>query len=144
MRDIDRQYEKNNNCELDNGVYNKFICDSLNSNKDNKDDNENEDTKDNKEDKENGEEEKEKKKRNKDKQHSSSSDAGSINNSFDQDEHNPFSTPTGSVFASSRLLDTLLSHNQNSIHSPFKDPHKINLPTPEPVLALGNNSLTAL
>ncbi len=25
VRDIDRQYEKNNNCELDNGVYNKFM-----------------------------------------------------------------------------------------------------------------------
>lgn len=28
IRDIDRQYEKNNNGELDNGVYNKFICES--------------------------------------------------------------------------------------------------------------------
>ena len=25
VRDIDRQYEKNNNCELDNGVYNKLV-----------------------------------------------------------------------------------------------------------------------
>ena len=25
VRDADRQYEQNNNCELDNGVYNKFI-----------------------------------------------------------------------------------------------------------------------
>ncbi len=24
-KDIDRQYEMNNNCELDNGVYNKFV-----------------------------------------------------------------------------------------------------------------------
>ena len=28
VKDLDRQYEKNNNCELDNGVYNKMICDS--------------------------------------------------------------------------------------------------------------------
>ena len=27
-RDPDRQYEKNNNCEVDNGVYNKFVCES--------------------------------------------------------------------------------------------------------------------
>jgi serine/threonine protein kinase len=26
VRDVDRQYEKNNNGELDNGVYNKFVC----------------------------------------------------------------------------------------------------------------------
>lgn len=25
VKDINRQYEMNNNCELDNGVYNKFI-----------------------------------------------------------------------------------------------------------------------
>lgn len=25
VRDIDRQYEFNNNCELDNGVYNRFV-----------------------------------------------------------------------------------------------------------------------
>lgn len=25
VKDIDRQYEMNNNCELDNGVYNKFV-----------------------------------------------------------------------------------------------------------------------
>ena len=25
VREVDRQYERNNNCELDNGVYNKFI-----------------------------------------------------------------------------------------------------------------------
>jgi hypothetical protein len=28
VRDVDRQYEKNNNCELDNGVYNKFAYDT--------------------------------------------------------------------------------------------------------------------
>ncbi len=28
VRDIDRQYEKNNNGDVDNGVYNKFVCDS--------------------------------------------------------------------------------------------------------------------
>ena len=28
LRDVDRQYEKNNNCEVDNGVYNKFAYDS--------------------------------------------------------------------------------------------------------------------
>ena len=28
VKDLDRQYEKNNNCELDNGVYNKLICES--------------------------------------------------------------------------------------------------------------------
>ncbi len=28
VRDIDRQYEKNNNCELDNGVYNKLMSES--------------------------------------------------------------------------------------------------------------------
>ena len=32
VRDADRQYEKNNNCDNDNGVYNKFVCDSSNSN----------------------------------------------------------------------------------------------------------------
>jgi serine/threonine protein kinase len=26
VRDVDRQYEKNNNGDLDNGVYNKFVC----------------------------------------------------------------------------------------------------------------------
>lgn len=26
--DYDRQYEKNNNCEVDNGVYNKLVCES--------------------------------------------------------------------------------------------------------------------
>jgi hypothetical protein len=31
VRDIDRQYEKNNNCELDNGVYNKLACASSRS-----------------------------------------------------------------------------------------------------------------
>jgi len=25
VKDIDRQFEINNNCELDNGVYNKFV-----------------------------------------------------------------------------------------------------------------------
>ena len=29
MRDIDRQYEINNNGELDNGVYNKFVNNSF-------------------------------------------------------------------------------------------------------------------
>ena len=28
VRDADRQYEQNNNCELDNGVYNKFYAES--------------------------------------------------------------------------------------------------------------------
>lgn len=28
VRDVDRQYEKNNNGDVDNGVYNKFVCDS--------------------------------------------------------------------------------------------------------------------
>eukprot|EP00826_Nyctotherus_ovalis_P065751 TRINITY_DN9673_c0_g1_i6.p1 TRINITY_DN9673_c0_g1~~TRINITY_DN9673_c0_g1_i6.p1 ORF type:complete len:221 (+),score=53.41 TRINITY_DN9673_c0_g1_i6:152-814(+) len=28
VRDVDRQYEKNNNGDIDNGVYNKFVCDS--------------------------------------------------------------------------------------------------------------------
>jgi hypothetical protein len=28
VRDVDRQYEKNNNCEVDNGVYNKFAYDT--------------------------------------------------------------------------------------------------------------------
>ena len=28
VRDVDRQYEKNNNCDVDNGVYNKFAYDS--------------------------------------------------------------------------------------------------------------------
>ena len=28
VREVDRQYEKNNNCEVDNGVYNKFAFDS--------------------------------------------------------------------------------------------------------------------
>ena len=32
VRDYDRQYEKNNNGELDNGVYNKFVCESKVSN----------------------------------------------------------------------------------------------------------------
>ena len=27
VRDVDRQYEKNNNCEVDNGIYNKFAYD---------------------------------------------------------------------------------------------------------------------
>ena len=30
-KDIDRQYEMNNNCELDNGVYNKFVRESSHS-----------------------------------------------------------------------------------------------------------------
>ena len=29
-RDQDRQYEMNNNCELDNGVYHKFVYSSNN------------------------------------------------------------------------------------------------------------------
>ena len=33
VRDIDRQYELNNNCELDNGVYNKFVYNSPNEEK---------------------------------------------------------------------------------------------------------------
>ena len=32
VRDIDRQYEKNNNGDVDNGVYNKFVCDSSEDN----------------------------------------------------------------------------------------------------------------
>jgi len=35
-RDQDRQYEINNNCELDNGVYHKFVYSSDDDNKDNK------------------------------------------------------------------------------------------------------------
>lgn len=35
VRDIDRQYEFNNNCELDNGVYNRFV----NEDEDNKEEN---------------------------------------------------------------------------------------------------------
>jgi len=35
VRDIDRQYEKNNNGDVDNGVYNKFVCDSSEDNKNN-------------------------------------------------------------------------------------------------------------
>jgi len=31
VRDIDRQYEKNNNAEIDNGVYNKLVCTSSQS-----------------------------------------------------------------------------------------------------------------
>ena len=30
VKDINRQYEMNNNCELDNGVYNKFVKQSTN------------------------------------------------------------------------------------------------------------------
>lgn len=30
VKDIDRQYEKNNNGDVDNGVYNKFVCESSN------------------------------------------------------------------------------------------------------------------
>ena len=30
-KDVDRQYEKNNNSELDNGVYNKFVGESENA-----------------------------------------------------------------------------------------------------------------
>ena len=33
VRDVDRQYEKNNNGDLDNGVYNKLICASTEGNK---------------------------------------------------------------------------------------------------------------
>lgn len=36
VKDIDRQYEKNNNCELDNGVYNKLMGDSSESKEKNK------------------------------------------------------------------------------------------------------------
>ena len=32
VKDIDRQYEMNNNGELDNGVYNKFVRQSTNNN----------------------------------------------------------------------------------------------------------------
>ena len=28
VKDVDRQYEKNNNGDVDNGVYNKFVCSS--------------------------------------------------------------------------------------------------------------------
>lgn len=31
VRDVDRQYELNNNCEVDNGVYNKFVYNSPNN-----------------------------------------------------------------------------------------------------------------
>lgn len=30
IREVDRQYEYNNNCELDNGVYNKFMVENMN------------------------------------------------------------------------------------------------------------------
>ncbi len=30
VREVDRQYEYNNNCELDNGVYNKFMVENMN------------------------------------------------------------------------------------------------------------------
>lgn len=30
VKEIDKQYEFNNNCELDNGVYNKFMVDNMN------------------------------------------------------------------------------------------------------------------
>lgn len=30
VKEIDRQYEYNNNCELDNGVYNKFMVENMN------------------------------------------------------------------------------------------------------------------
>jgi hypothetical protein len=33
VREIDRQYERNNNCELDNGVYNKFNKEEEEANK---------------------------------------------------------------------------------------------------------------
>ena len=33
VRDIDRQYEQNNNCDLDNGVFNEFINKSDSENK---------------------------------------------------------------------------------------------------------------
>ena len=33
VKDINRQYEMNNNCELDNGVYNKFVKQSTEDNK---------------------------------------------------------------------------------------------------------------
>jgi len=32
VKDINRQYEMNNNCELDNGVYNKFVKQSTENN----------------------------------------------------------------------------------------------------------------
>lgn len=31
MKDLNRQYELNNNCDLDNGVYNKFVNQSSSS-----------------------------------------------------------------------------------------------------------------
>ena len=34
VKDINRQYEMNNNCELDNGVYNKFVKQSTDDMKD--------------------------------------------------------------------------------------------------------------
>jgi hypothetical protein len=36
-KEIDRQYEKNNNCELDNGVYNKAVEDGMEDEVDDKD-----------------------------------------------------------------------------------------------------------
>ena len=45
VRDVDRQYEKNNNCDVDNGVYNQFAYESesqlnpLGSNEDSDEDN---------------------------------------------------------------------------------------------------------
>ena len=34
VKDVNRQYEMNNNCELDNGVYNKFVKQSTDDAKD--------------------------------------------------------------------------------------------------------------
>jgi len=38
VKDINRQYEMNNNCELDNGVYNKFLKQSQDGGEANDDD----------------------------------------------------------------------------------------------------------
>lgn len=38
VREIDWQYEYNNNCELDNGVYNKFMVENMHKQKDSEED----------------------------------------------------------------------------------------------------------
>jgi hypothetical protein len=37
VKDLNRQYEMNNNCDLDNGVYNKFVNQSSSSSDDGED-----------------------------------------------------------------------------------------------------------
>ena len=38
VKDLNRQYEMNNNCDLDNGVYNKFVNQSSSSSSSESDD----------------------------------------------------------------------------------------------------------